>query len=823
MIFRFFLIFSLITLALHTQGQFIKINGKIIDADSKEPVPYASTYFSGAGTGTVSDSVGNFSISIATNSSDTLVISYIGYEEFKKAVNSNQTDGSILIQMKRGGLTKDVIIKSKKINRGLFLWRKIMSKRNQYNRYNLDNFSYEAYNKLELDLKNFNVQKVKNNFLLKPYSFIFDNIDSVSEKEPFLPAYLIETLSDYAYQRNPNKFFENIKASNIKGLKNESITKMLGVMNQNVNMYGNYVTVIDKNFIGPFNENADAYYNFWVPDTLVVNGNKIFHFVFKPKYIGQNTFEGDAWVAARTFQIKKLSLYVGKDANINFVDKLSIFQEFIPLNDSVFFLSRDKFVADFKVLGKKNIAVIGRKTTTYKNIIINNDSIGNAFKGQSIKELVSTNANTNSISDSAWQFLRHDSLTNNEKNIYATTDKLLQMPKFQQLQRRLLFLGTGYTEVGKIELGPWFNWVSSNAWEGPRFRFDIGSNYKFKKNVYLHGYLAYGTKDEKLKGSAEAYWIVKKTPNVFRLHAAYTNDIDNGISRLGEVSQDNIFSLAIRKPNISLSFLQVQDTRFEIFKELGKGFSAELFFLRQNFSPLQNLPFIQLPNQDPIKNFELSAKFRFAYLEKFFEGDFFRYSLGSNYPIVEMVFSKGISGVLKSNYSYNKLYFSIKDNFKISPLGSISYKCSAGKINGTVPFTFLENHPGNNLYYYSDNSFNLMNRFEFLSDQFAGLQIEHTIGSGIFRFIPLTRKLKWRQFWYAKSVIGSLSEANKQLNNPQNNFKTLNNKPYVELGTGIDNILKLIRLDFVWRLQNAAGYSNSSSKFGVFGSFHIQF
>ena len=37
--------------------------------------------------------------------------------------------------------------------------------------------------------------------LLKPFSFVFDNIDSTSEKDPFLPAYLIESLSDYAYQK----------------------------------------------------------------------------------------------------------------------------------------------------------------------------------------------------------------------------------------------------------------------------------------------------------------------------------------------------------------------------------------------------------------------------------------------------------------------------------------------------------------------------------------------------------------------------------------------------------------------------------------------
>ena len=77
------------------------------------------------------------------------------------------------------------------------------------------------------------------------------------KKTPFLPAYLLETVSDYAYQSNPKKFSENIKATKTPGVKNESFSKLIGVMNQNINMYGNFVNVMDKDFISPLNDNAD--------------------------------------------------------------------------------------------------------------------------------------------------------------------------------------------------------------------------------------------------------------------------------------------------------------------------------------------------------------------------------------------------------------------------------------------------------------------------------------------------------------------------------------------------------------------------------------
>ena len=84
-----------------------------------------------------------------------------------------------------------------------------------------------------------------------------------------------------------------------------------------------------------------------------------------------------------------------------------------------------------------------------------------------------------------------------------------------------------------------------------------------------------------------------------------------------------------------------------------------------------------------------------------------------------------------------------------------------GKTFGTLPYTLLDIAPGNELYYYNKYAFNMMNRYEFIHDQYAGINFEHNIGNGIFRFFP---KLKFRQFWTAKTLWGSLSDANKALN-----------------------------------------------------------
>ena len=816
----FFIVTSLVS-----HSQIRTVSGEIIDELTKEPIGFASVSLKVSKNGKTADSSGHFQLNANFSHSDTLIVSYVGYQEFLLPIDSIKTENPIVIFLLRKEKSDEVVVKLK-INKGLFVWKKIMARKKQFNRYNLNNFSYEAYNKIEVDIKNFNTPLITKNFLFKPFDFVFKNIDSTSEEKPFLPAYLIESISDYAFQKKPKKYFENIKAINTKGFSNESFNKLLGVMNQNLNIFSNYINVISRDFISPFNDNADIYYHFSVADTQMVNNKKVFHFIFKPKRAGENTFDGEAWVEAGTFELHKISMYLGKDANINFISRIGIVQEFKKINDSTFFLNRDKFFADFNTLDKNSLTLIGRKSTSYKNIIINSDSISNLFVNQKGEELIKTNADSSSLSEEEWSKIRHDSLSVNEKKIYKTLDSLIEMPKFQKLQTTLKFLGTGYRNVGNLEIGPWYNWFSSNPYEGYRFRFDLGTNAGFNKKIYLHGYLAYGTKDNDIKGKIEAYWNIQREPKRLRLHLSFSDDIENGISSYGEVSQDNIFSLAIKKPNVDRKFIRLQETRFDIAKDLGSGFSSEIIVASRKFTPLLNLPSINdfINKQgEALNTFDLSFKLRFAYLEKFVSDDFFRYSLGSKYPIVEVIYTKGIPRTFNSSYDYTKISASIDGDFKINPLGSVVFRTYGGIVKGTTPFVFLENHLGNDIYYYNKSSLNLMNRFEYVSDKYAGINFEHKFGSGIFRFFSITRKLKWRQFWNVKNLWGSLSSSNMSLNGNNTYFKSLNGKSYTEVGTGIDNIFRVFRVDLVWRLSNNPSILPRASRFGVFGSFQFQF
>lgn len=819
-----FFIIGFLIVALGTHAQRKIIFGRIKDFHSDEPIPFASITFKGTSNGTLSDSAGSFLLSFSEWPADTLEITCVGYQPYKLYIDPAKDSITAFILMERGTFNEGVRVKVK-VNKGLLVWRKIVKNKDKNDRYRFDNFSYELYNKLEVDLKNFNFKGLAKLKPLRPVTnLINSNIDS-TEMPPVLPTYLTEAISDYYYQKRPLRRREVIKAANTNGVKNESILKFLGGMDQNIDIYDNFIPVFDRQFVSPASDNGDAYYNYRVADTQFINTHKFYHLIFTPKHRGENTFEGDCWVNDTTFAIQKMNLRLGKDANVNFLERLSLIQEYKLINDSTWFLSKDKFVADLSPFGKELPSFVGRKTTTYKNVIVNDTSVTHELTRNKILEEVVTLPGANEKDTSFWSASRHDTLNKNEKAIIRTIDTLMRAPEFKRLTNTIYFIGVGYKNVGNFEIGPWYNWVTASSWEGFRVRFDLGTNKHFNRKLWLHTYLAYGFGDQKLKGMGEVFYLPKKTYPRSYINASFINDIDYGQNYYGEVTSDNIFAPAIRKNDVPIKVIKVKEFKLAGFKEVTPWMSNRITFSHKTWLPLQNLPpadsFPTFSGGNPLSTFEIALRLRFAYLEKFVDGNFFRASLGSPYPIGEVNVAKGFSGLAGSAYDYVKLSGSISDFQKIPPYGSLFWYVYAGKTFGTVPYTMLDIAPGNELYYYNKYAFNMMNKYEFLSDRYMGINIEHNIGNGIFRLFP---KLRMRQLWTAKVLWGSLSPENFLLNFKEGNtFQTLNGRTYMELGTGVDNILHILRIDFIWRVLPATLDKKGDHPFGVFGSFRVSF
>lgn len=814
------------------------VRGNVQEKISGDPVAFALVFFRGTPIGTSADEDGNFELTYDALPGDSLTFTALGFKPYRLKMNKDVLTANLVILLEESNNTLDEVVIDAGEDPAIVLFRKILERKPVNDPDRLVNYRCETYNKLEVDVldftkKTFEALPVPG---LKKFSFVYNIVDSSTEDRPFLPFYLTESISDYYYRKKPRKQREFIHASMTRGVENQSITKYLGTVYQQFNPYDEYLPVLQKRFIGPLSNSGLAYYRYRILDTIQVAGRNVIHMRYVPRRPGELCFAGELWVVDSLYALHKIVMNIPKNVNLNWVKRINVEQEFMPVagKDSVWFLSKERFVAEFQTpVDIKMPATIARKTTSYKNVVVEDSLTESVLNDKRYRLDVIVSDSARYQSDSFWAEARHEQLNKNEQNIYNMIDTLTSLSSFQKFKSMVRFLAGGMVRLGYIELGPYWKTYSYNAIEGHRFSFGLANTQKLFKNAYISAYGAYGTLDKKFKYGANALWLLDRLPRTY-LWASYVNDLDftdNYYDQNQVLGANNLFSFAIRKPNIPLKLAFTRRAELEFHREYFSGFAHRFFMYYRDFQPYAPLPAAGIftdANGTPslsATSAEVGVKLRYAYKEKFVEGRYYRVSLGSKYPIVDFTYARGVKGLFNSSYNYDKLKASISGMVKTPPFGKIYISVFAGKYLGTLPYPLLEVHPGNEYFYYNQFVFNMMNRYEFISDQYAGFNIEHSMGGGLFTYIPLLKKTKFRQFWTAKGIIGSLSDANKALNMDKGyTFKTLENNPYVELGTGIENILKVLRIDFIWRVTPKPLPTEArQSYFGIFGSLRLTF
>ncbi len=817
-----FLVCLMHSTAGHTQEIF---RGLVRDSHTGEFLPFASIKSLHEDRGKTADSLGFFEWA-NWEPRDSIRVSVAGYEDQRLALFST-ADSFHVIELDHRSFPDEVVVTAS-VNTGLFLWKKIRERIDQFDPYKRENISFEQYNKLEIDLNNLDLHKLRKNIFLKPFSFIINPLTKATDSAGFVPAYLLETRSLVAYQHDPEKRSEVVEAVNNRGFLEESVASLAAALNVRLNIFQYYLRIFQRDIPGPFHANAPQFYRFAVADTQRYDDHFIFHLSFYPKNKTLDLFSGDAWIESGSYKILRLSLFLGNQSGLNFLKRFSLFQEFKMQADSSLTVVREKFYADLESFGNKSISLSAKKTSIYSAFQLNSDSIKNMFTLQSTAEKTATVPDALRLTDSSWQRIRPDSLTEKEKLIYQTIDNLNNNPEYESLKDKFKFAGSGYLNIGNFELGRWFSVFSGNQWEGFRTRVDLGTNKKFSKDLHLHVYLAYGTRDKKFKGLGEVFWISDREEHWTQWHGRYISDVDNGIDQPTNLNSDNVFALAIRKPGSLRKFLFEKQLSFSIQRDILKNLRLETSAAWTDIQPLQNLPLkndysVNTMEGRPLRNFEWAVKIRFAAQEKMIEGDFFRYAVSNPYPVVQIVMGLGWPGVGGSDYRYWRAGVDINGKISLRRVGNLRYTLFAEKYQGKLPFAFLGNLNGNDGYWFSQRANNLLYRYEFLADQNVGFRIEQNFGKGIFRLTAFTRKLKWTQFWNLRTTWASLSEENRKYNAVGNYFKSPGGKPYAEIGTGIENIFRVIRIDLIWRILPNPLPAERVSRFGVFGSFRFRF
>jgi len=823
-------------------SQETKIIGRVYDAVTREPLPFVNIKYSSGKPFTTTDVDGNFVLTTLIPS-DSISVSYIGYKTKKIAVKKLVTSTiNIYIEVDQYTLGEVVILPGE--NPAHRILRKVIKNKDNNDKEKLSAFEYEVYNKIEFDMNNIPPQW-KEKKLLKPIKFVFDYIDSTSVTEkPYLPLLLSESISQYYFRTSPRFKKEIIKASKVSGMQDKSVSQFMGEMYQNVNIYDNNILVFGKQFPSPISDNALNYYKFYLIDSVFVGNSRCYHLQFKPRRKQEFAFSGNMWVADTTFAVKRLEMSIPSEVNLNFVKALNVIQEysFVPNEKDTalgnWMLSRDRLVVDFKIDDNrkkpKQVGFYGRKTTSYKNFVLNKPRDAEFFNRM---DNLSVEDSASVKDEKYWASARHDTLSRNEKQIYKMVDSIKTMPIYKAWYNWIYIFVTGYKEVGIFELGPYYKTYSFNQVEGHRLRAGFRTSDKFSKNMEFSGYGAYGLTDEKFKYNLAFKSFITKNPRQI-VYLDYKDDLEILGQSANAFSNDNILATAFRRTPLN-NMTSVQQAKVGYEYEPFQGFNTKLFLVNRIMSPKgiqrydyldNNLDTVSLGN---IISSEVRAFLRFAFDEKYISYTFTRTSTGTRYPVLSLYYAYGGKGILGSDYEYHKVTFNLSDRFRIMPLlGYTDYIIEAGKVFGKVPFPLLELHGGNQTVIYDPYAFNMMNFFEFGSDQYLTVQAFHHFDGFFLNHIPIMRKLKWREVITAKALIGSVEKKNENLLIFPATLSNINKGPYYEVSAGIENIFKVFRIDALWRLSyidsayelayKAKG-GGSIPKFGIRWSMQVTF
>jgi len=789
-------------------AQTTKIRGKVTDAVSGEPVPFAGITMVGTSSGTVTDFNGEYYIETRVKA-DSLATSCVGYARQSHSVKLN-TFQNIDFKLVSNSILLENIVVTPGENPAHAIIRKIIANKSKNNPERLNNYEYESYNKVEIDLNNVD-DEMKNKKIFKQFQFIFDYVDtSAITGKTFLPIFISETLSDYYFSRSPRVEKEVIKATKISGVNNESVAQFTGKMYQTMNIYDNYINIFDQGFVSPIADLSLWYYKVYLIDSAFLGNRWCYQISFKPKRAQEPTFTGDMWVNDTTFAIVKSNLRMEKTANVNFVKDMVVNSEYTMLGDSIWFLKNSNLFLDFNITDKKTTGFFGRKTTTYSNVRFTKaipDSVATIVERVAVKE-GALNQN-----EKFWQESRPYELTKKEAAIYQMVDSVQNVPIYKTFVDIINMVVNYYYVTGYFEIGPYFKTYSFNEIEGNRFRVSGRTSNKFSKKIMISGFTAYGDKDNRIKYGSDVLWILSKTPRITAT-IGYKEDIEQLGQSEYALTEDNIITSFLRRnPNYKLTL--VKEFKAGYSREWFHGFSNTISILQRRLYPTQYIPFVYSNGSGTLSELStttVSLNTRWYQGEKFLTGEFERVSLGSDKPIININLTAGLKNVFNSKYEYYKANLNLYYKININPFGYTRIILDGGKIFGTVPYPLLHLHEGNETYAFDRYAFNMMNYYEFASDQYVSLFLEHHFQGLFLNRIPLFRKLKWREVVSGKGLIGSLDKKNLDVMQFPLGLTDVS-KPYVEVSAGVENILKVIRVDAMWRLS----YLNNPNieKFGV--------
>ena len=804
---------TILTMTLYlpnASAQATKVKGRVTDASTGEGIPFAGIYFKNSTVGVSADIDGYFFL----ETRDTLSLlsaSILGYEEeVRKVTRHGFNEVNFSLKPIHSELNAAVVKPDDRYIRSIL--RKIEESKFRNNPEKRPMYNCDVYTKMELDVTNPESPMISK-FLPKDFNFVYDYMDtSVVSGMPFLPVLISETTSKYYHRKDPPSNREIIKATRISGVdKNPVLAQFTGNMYVKTNFYDNYINIFQVEIPSPLSSSGTTYYNYYLVDSLNIEGRKTYKIRFHPsKWVSSPTFDGEMSIDAEEYALRDIHVRLKKGSNVNWVRDLTIDVENCRLEDSTWFYKQDKMYVDFSPTmrdSSKIVTFLGNRQIDYSNpdfvTSYREDKDDISAQVQAGKDVINND-------EGYWQSVRPFPLSEKEKGIYNMVDSIKNVPLYKDVYALADMVVNGFLNTKYVGFGPYSSLFSFNELEGGRVQLGIRTTKKLSRKFRLMGYAAYGFKDKTLKGGGTFEYMFNNQPTN-KLVVSYKHDV----MQLGKgptiYGSGSLMSSILAKAN-SQKMSMVNDYALSWQKEWSQNFNMIIALESRRIFSNIFVPMVSPEGKifNSVGYNQAHMQLRFSKDEIVTRGTFEKHYMYSKYPVVTLDFIGSTKGIGKNEYSYFRPELSIHYTLPIPPIGLSKFDLNTGTIVGEVPYPMLKIHEGNGTYTFSRNSFACMDYYEFASDLWTTLFWEHNFKGFFLGKIPLLRRLQWREVASLRAAYGTIRKQNNGIVGSEDASAVMLfpekmgklNRPYVEMGVGITNIFRFLRIDAFWRMTH---------------------
>jgi hypothetical protein len=682
------------------------ITGRVLDAHSKETLPFVNIFIQGTTQGTSTNIDGRFALNVSDG--DSLILSYVGYEGRVVAATYGR---DILLRESIQTLTQVEVFATE--NPALDIIRKVIENRDGNDPKHLTSFSYDAYHKLYATAEG-----------------SFDTVQRKTKAIDFLEnqyIFLSETYSRRKFVK-PHVDKEVVLANKMSGVNDPSFA-VLGTNFQPFSFYGDHIALLNKNYINPISTRTFQRYEFDLEDIICRENDTTYIISFQP--IEGRLFEGMKGLLFINSHRYAIESVVAEPHDPASLVKIKIEQKYSRLHDHWFpvelnteILFKEQKIADHP------LKYIHRSYLSH--VEINSPSPYVAHDGLN----VSFDPDANKRSQKYWTNLRGDSLGIREKNTYAFYDS---MPTQTLATINALSKTFEALAIGKIKAEPFYlpfqTLIRKNLYEGIRLGLGLETTESLSKTITANAFIAYGVRDKALKYGFGLQINLRDNKQSF-FKTSFRQDV-------AEAGNSNFL-----QPPPSLASGQSVRNWLACKMDSVIALKAEFNFRPMRF--VQTAFFIQHSKHNPtyayqfesshdatLQDFtlaEVGLQFKFVAGETFAQIGNVRLVNGFKYPQLNVAISRFVKNVSNGDFSFTKIEGQLDYQFMIHGIGRTSVRLAAGYLGGEAPYFSMFNGRGINTgkfdlnSFVSPNFFQTMGIYEFASDRYSYLFLNQNFG-----------------------------------------------------------------------------------------------